>query len=200
MDKLDTTPAESIAFKMCTKNNPQRADISAYIHLGFMRAAGICMAAAILSTAIGLTIRHRIPPLPPELPKVAAPAAHGPLSLAEFRTLLDSGKCLVLDAREDSSYDRSHIPGALSLPAGRFTACYPQLKPKIDSLVDQPIVVYCSSSQCDSSNEVRKQLEELGYSNVLIFPGGWTEWKEAGYPQEMSERAHRVLAPWKRPS
>ena len=46
------------------------------------------------------------------------------------------------------------------------------------------IVVYCANAECEDSVETAERLLALGYTNVRHYPGGKSEWREAGLPLE----------------
>jgi rhodanese-related sulfurtransferase len=160
----------------------------------FLRDVGICGLAALLSVGVGLAVgRHQTPP-PTEASTIA------PLSLAEFRAAVDGGQALVIDARGDIPYARGHVPRALSLPYQRFAVRYRELKSQLEADRARPIILYCGNTDCDASAKLQARLRALGYTNVAVFPHGWTAWQAAGYPEEKSGAATVVLAPWKNPS
>ena len=48
--------------------------------------------------------------------------------------------------------------------------------------MDDPFVVYCSDDDCGSSEELSYELQSYGFTNILLFKGGWKQWQEANYP------------------
>lgn len=97
----------------------------------------------------------------------------------------DGGELVIVDALPPMSYAHSHLPGAINLPPERVDERTTRRIAK-----DAPIVVYCSGPDCDSSAETARLLVELGFRNVLHYPGGKNEWRELGLPLE------RAGAPW----
>ncbi|MFQ6605179.1 MAG: rhodanese-like domain-containing protein [Fidelibacterota bacterium] len=83
-----------------------------------------------------------------------------------------------IDAREWDYYAEGHIAGAYN--ADNYMA----LVFTLDSLQgrDQPIVTYCDGDECGSSEELAYDLQASGFTNIYIFLGGWSEWKNAGMP------------------
>ena len=50
---------------------------------------------------------------------------------------------------------------------------------------DDFLIIYCSGGDCDLSEELGNHLfEYLSYTNILLYEGGFPEWKEKGYPVE----------------
>jgi rhodanese-related sulfurtransferase len=86
---------------------------------------------------------------------------------------------LLLDARGNKWNDGNIIPGA------KF-ASYEFSKEELEQIIPSQndlIVVYCYSFTCPLSRYLTDKLIELGYNNVLEYPGGLKEWREsAEYP------------------
>ena len=84
-----------------------------------------------------------------------------------------------IDAREAFDYEEGHITGAINIPYYEFE----EYKNKLDNLSkDEPVVAYCSGTDCDLSILLGNQLSSMGYKKVFIFFGGWPEWIDANYP------------------
>ncbi len=60
------------------------------------------------------------------------------MAVEDLRAKLNRGGVVVVDVRDQSSFERSHIPGALHIPLASIEANLSQL-PK-----DKPIVTYCT--------------------------------------------------------
>jgi rhodanese-related sulfurtransferase len=98
-----------------------------------------------------------------------------------LREKIERGEAFVLvDALSPMSFALSHLPGAINLTPdwvdGRARRKIPDLETEI--------VVYCESSDCDSSVIVANRLTELGYRNVRHYREGKRDWTEAGLPLE----------------
>ncbi len=87
---------------------------------------------------------------------------------------------VLVDALAPMSFAASHLPGAVNIPPPSVDERAPRRIP--DPEIE--VVVYCSSSDCDSSVEVANRLIELGYRNVRHFREGKAGWAEAGLPLE----------------
>jgi rhodanese-related sulfurtransferase len=168
------------------------------IVIGFVALASLC---------IGLLVnQYREQPLPlkyqdketrldrsvakiAEVPESKATDSALPkeLTLEQFRAYAENRSGLVLDARPEIFHRLGHVPGALSLPREDFENGYASLKAKLESNKHQPIAVYCSSTSCEDSHLVEKALVKLGYTNVVVFSGGWATWTEVGLRQEKAE-------------
>lgn len=106
------------------------------------------------------------------------------LSLQEFAEFVKNRAGIVLDARYRIEHQLAHIPSALSLPRDEFVDGYASLKTVLEKDRTQPIVVYCDGADCEDSLLVQKGLASLGYTQVAIFKGGWSEWTNAHMPKE----------------
>jgi len=103
-------------------------------------------------------------------------------SAGQAKEIFDRGSVLFVDARSQKDYENGHIPGAASLPVGRFDE-------RIESFLnqyppEQPIVTYCSGRTCEDSHHLAQLLSEAGYTDVRIFIDGFPAWQTEGYPVE----------------
>ena len=106
------------------------------------------------------------------------------LNLMEMKAIISQHTALILDARPEEFYKAGHIPSALNLPRVDFKNQYLALQTTLHAYQNKPLVVYCVSNTCHASQTVAEALQDLGYKHVLIFGGGWSEWQEAGLPEE----------------
>jgi rhodanese-related sulfurtransferase len=109
------------------------------------------------------------------------------LSLEEFQKYVSEKQGLILDARPAIFHRLGHVPGALSLPREDFENAYASLRGQVERNRSRPLIIYCSSSSCEDSDLVRKALLRVGYTNVAIFHGGWSQWTSAGLEEETSQ-------------
>ena len=92
---------------------------------------------------------------------------------------------IILDVRNKDSYDEGHVPSALSFPLFEFDDVIEKL---LELTVPvSPIVVYCSSIECSDSHTFAQRLNDMGFSNVKVYAGGYREWEEMGYEIENNE-------------
>lgn len=92
----------------------------------------------------------------------------------------NNAKFVLVDARSREDYDRSHLPGALSIPVE-------DIKDYADRLdKGEEIVTYCGSFQCPASTMAAEEFMKLGFKSVRDYKGGIQEWTEKGYPTEKS--------------
>ena len=102
------------------------------------------------------------------------------ISREELKARMDRGDDIVLvEALSRRHYEMSHLPGAISLPY-EFVDDAEKVLP--DKRAE--IIVYCMNEECESSREEARELEEMGYANVLHYAGGKQAWIRAGLPVE----------------
>jgi len=119
------------------------------------------------------------------------------VSVDEARALAGGG-AVVLDVREADEWSQGHVPGALFIPRGYLEL---QIEEKVKDK-DQEVVVYCAGGTRSALGA--KSLRELGYSRVTSMQGGFTRWKEAGFPidvpktlgaEQMKRYSRHLLVP-----
>jgi rhodanese-related sulfurtransferase len=89
---------------------------------------------------------------------------------------------LVLDARARREFAAGHLPGAVSLPLGRFDAELDAIRPLLESA--PPVLVYCYSAVCEEGALLAASLRRHGYGRVELFAAGYRAWQRAGLPVE----------------
>lgn len=105
-------------------------------------------------------------------------------SVEQARALYDHGAVFV-DVRNPRLYAKKHIPGAFHLD---LKYNFDEDKLAAIATKDQPIVIYCSGVKCSRSYRASEKAVSWGYAKVHYFRGGIVDWKEAGYPVEVSEQ------------
>jgi rhodanese-related sulfurtransferase len=110
------------------------------------------------------------------------PAADGvgfpePVDFEDLERLLNSGYLLV-DARAPQAYLHSHLSGALSLPLGEAETLLADFMAKIP--LDTPLILYCNGFGCPDSFDLGVRLLAEGYTRVLVYEGGFPEWRDRG--------------------
>ena len=105
-------------------------------------------------------------------------------------------KVILLDAREISEYNISHIKNAIHVGYDFF-----DIKKTTQLFKDKstPIVVYCSLGI--RSEDVAEQLEKAGYTNVKNLYGGIFEWKNKNksvysYHEKETDTIHTFSKKW----
>jgi rhodanese-related sulfurtransferase len=103
---------------------------------------------------------------------------------------------LVLDARERTEYDVSHLPNAVFIGYNSFEKKTLDTVPK-----DKPIVVYCSIGY--RSEKIGEKLKKMGYTKVYNLYGSIFEWLNQGYPvvdknEQPTNKVHTYNKAWSR--
>lgn len=146
-------------------------------------------------TLVGLTLQHQLVSdllsgklTAPAVSKSATspePASYPqPLPFAELQPQLQQG-ALLLDARIDELYREGHIPGSLSRPLAEVDRWLPRFRQHYP--LNTPIITYCNGYGCPDSFDLAVRLLEQGYEKVMVFEGGFPEWRDAGLPVQTEE-------------
>ncbi len=90
---------------------------------------------------------------------------------------------LFVDARAEEFYNKGHIPNAICFDD------FDLLMEKLENTIgmDDQFIVYCSDSDCGSSEDLSYELQSYGYNKILLFKGGWKEWTDANLNQSKHE-------------
>jgi molybdopterin/thiamine biosynthesis adenylyltransferase/rhodanese-related sulfurtransferase len=86
---------------------------------------------------------------------------------------------VILDVREQHEFEQGHLPGAVHVPRGH-------LETRIENAIpdrSQRVIAYCST-QNRSALAAQTMQDELGYEDVDVMTGGFTLWRDRGYPFE----------------
>ena len=113
--------------------------------------------------------------------QAAIPQVEGEISLIEAKLITADGKALWVDVRPAAEFSREHVPGAENVPSDVSGALRDKLFEwtRAGTLgADTTMIVYCASSGCGTSHQLRKQLLQLNPGlKVAVLAGGWAEWK-----------------------
>lgn len=121
-------------------------------------------------TALGMafSLYHGWAPLPWAEPELAA----GEIRPADAQAL----DVIWLDARPREEFEAEHIPGALFFDEADWDAGLMQLM-EAWLTEPRPIVVYCGSESCGTSQRVAERLREaLPDAEIYSLKGGWDAW------------------------
>jgi rhodanese-related sulfurtransferase len=158
----------------------------------------ICLETCVLfafGALFGLTLHHqlvmdafsgRLAPEQQPVREGAAPTALPvPVMISEVQQRLAAGS-LIVDARSPDLYAMGHIDGAISLPLADIENLLPEFLNRVAE--DRVIITYCSGFGCPDSFDLGLRLIESGYRNILVFEGGFPEWRDAGLPVTGGDR------------
>jgi rhodanese-related sulfurtransferase len=100
-------------------------------------------------------------------------------TVQDVKQRLDRGDSFQLvDVREESEWAQGHLPRAVHLGKG-------VIERDIEARIPDPraeIVLYCGGGY--RSALAARNLQEMGYENVISMDGGFRGWREAGLPVE----------------
>jgi rhodanese-related sulfurtransferase len=111
----------------------------------------------------------------------AAPAAADGarrVTVAELKDFLAKNQAVVIDVRNEASYNAGHITGAKLIPEAEILNRMDEL-PK-----NKLIVTYCSWPAEHTSARAVVDLKAKGVENAAALLGGFAAWQNAGYPVE----------------
>ncbi len=95
----------------------------------------------------------------------------------EVKARLDAGESFhFVDVREDREWVAAHATGATHIGKGVLERDIEKAIPELDAA----IVLYCGGGY--RSALAAEALQRMGYRNVVSMDGGFSGWKEAGYP------------------
>jgi len=98
-------------------------------------------------------------------------------TVADVRHRMDRKEPFTLiDVREDSEWAAGHLPGAIHLGKGVIERDIEKTIPDTST----PLVLYCGGGF--RSALAAKNLQDMGYTNVISMDGGFSGWKAAGLP------------------
>jgi rhodanese-related sulfurtransferase len=103
------------------------------------------------------------------------------ISRDELKAKLDRGdKFRLVETLAEDKFREEHLPGAVNLPPD-------QVKQRAKQVIPDPseeVVVYCANPSCTASEKAAQELEREGFTHVLRYVGGKTDWTQAGLPTE----------------
>lgn len=142
---------------------------------------GLCVGAAGLGLAVNAVRGDGLPlvaPFPyvqdcPEKIDLSGPT----IDAGKAVKLLDSDTVAFVDARPDEAFQRSHVPGARSLPFSYITPVSAAAAAPLKRF--DHVIVYCDSQGEQLSRLLVKRLQELGLRQVKILEGGFAAFRAA---------------------
>jgi len=100
------------------------------------------------------------------------------VGLDEVKKLYDTHGALFVDARRFSRYAEGTIMRALNLPVRRVK----RMRRWLPKRLDAPILIFCDGPECNASAVLARRLAKAGYSRLMVYPGGYPEWKRRHLP------------------
>lgn len=92
-----------------------------------------------------------------------------------------------IDSRDPAEFECGTIPGSFNIPFEYLPE--DNLPGYIDSVLGglpkgHPFIIFCSGEECDLSLHLARNMQEIGYTNLSIFFGGYREWEKFGLDVE----------------
>ena len=84
----------------------------------------------------------------------------------------------IIDARTRSEYEIGHIPGAILLDYYEMGRYLDRVLPMLDP--ERETVLYCYGPDCDDAELLARELYALGFTNLIVYRGGFEEWEDSG--------------------
>jgi rhodanese-related sulfurtransferase len=95
----------------------------------------------------------------------------------EVKARIDRGdKFLLVDVREESEWQKDHLPGAMHMSKGVIERDVEQKVPDLNT----EMILYCGGGF--RSALAADNLQKMGYKNVISMDGGIRGWREKNYP------------------
>lgn len=88
----------------------------------------------------------------------------------------DPASYQVIDVRYPADFNKSHVPGAINLPKGKWQNAQGLNK-------DATLYLYCYTPTCHLAAEAAVELTAQGYK-VVEVEGGWERWLHDGFRVE----------------
>ncbi|MFW6296031.1 MAG: rhodanese-like domain-containing protein [Halothece sp.] len=95
-------------------------------------------------------------------------------NISDLKKKMNDKSVFLIDVREPSEYQSSHIPEAVNIPIR-------ELSQHLDEIPqDRSVLLYCTTGYRTAMGVMALQM--LGYDNVQGFPPSFKGWQEAGEP------------------
>ena len=95
----------------------------------------------------------------------------------EIKSRLDRGdKFVLVDVREESEWQKDHLPGAIHMSKGVIERDVEHRVPDLNT----EVVLFCGGGF--RSALAADNLQKMGYTNVISMDGGVRGWREKNYP------------------
>ena len=102
------------------------------------------------------------------------------ISLEFAKELYKDKLAIFIDARDPEEYELGHILNSINIPYDYYED-YEGVINQLD--INSTYVIYCNGVECSLSLDLAEYLfNELLFETVLIFEGGWPQWRDAGLP------------------
>ena len=106
-------------------------------------------------------------------------------TFADVSRAVEQKDVLIVDARDPTSFNDGHIPGAVNVSAvGLFYRGGTLMAGSPAGLEAREIIVYCSDEHCGAAADIAQRLKYEGAAHVTLYDAGYGEWlRKAGKHQ-----------------
>ncbi|MEQ8849956.1 rhodanese-like domain-containing protein [Botrimarina sp.] len=94
----------------------------------------------------------------------------------ELKKLKAQDDVLIVNTLPEDKFESTEIPDAVNVPQED-----PDFVEKVEKIAggkSKPVVVYCASESCHSSDKAASKLEKAGYQEVYDFAAGAEGWRQ----------------------
>jgi rhodanese-related sulfurtransferase len=89
-------------------------------------------------------------------------------------------KVVIVDALDESYFEKDHLPGAINLPAShKWSLADVMEKMPNGTGATTPMILYCYSHECNAAEKLWVQLNKLGFYNTMHYSGGISDWRSS---------------------
>lgn len=103
------------------------------------------------------------------------------LSADEAKYHYDNNKGIFIDARPANLYMAGTIMGAKNVPSD--SQWLQENAGILPADTDALMIAFCNGPECHYAEELAGKLENMGYTNVILYLGGYPEWRDLEYPR-----------------
>ncbi len=96
----------------------------------------------------------------------------------------------MVDVLPKNEFVAAHLPSAINIPYGDNFGCHVQSA--VPDL-NQPVILYSVSSNCELSSLAAKELDRVGYTKVFDYRAGKADWQRAGLQVERGSALESLL-------
>ncbi|MEA2049391.1 MAG: rhodanese-like domain-containing protein [Campylobacterota bacterium] len=100
------------------------------------------------------------------------------IPLKKAKGMFNAKSALFLDARGYKLYQKGTIMGAVHMPTKQFK----RFSKFLPANKNVKIVSFCNGIKCEESDHLAHKLMDMGYTRVMVYKGGYPEWKEEKLP------------------
>ena len=162
----------SFAEPASTYSSSDRYAETGYARPAYNPGASASDDATVTTTYVSPTLYANDQPLTARTVNMPGSVSRRYISLDDFRRHLTEQRAVIVDVREPRDFRMGHVRGAVNIPAGEEDAYRVRLQ---GVAFDEPIIVYCGSSDCSADDEVANWLISQGYTIVHVFNPGWDQ-------------------------